>query len=465
MRWIALGGILVVACGSNPSASVDGAAGDALGEDAPLSDALAPDAFAADAPEIDAPVDASVDAPAFGPVRITVYGDQVPAVNVPVVFLDADDQLVATVMTDPQGFAEAAMGLGGSVTIVLEPRRRLVSYLQVEPGDQLVYGWPPPPTPSRIINVRVPTVVTATPRYRVQTGCGLSSTVGASGVGQIRLEGACVSTDIHVNAYDTAAYADRGSFFVAGAPMPLTGTLDLTGHAYSPASALTVTVTGVPASASSVSADVAARAGQHTFLAASTAGPRAVAGADISMSTVTLIPEAPTIGADELLVRTTLRASPAPTLTTSLTQKEVVAPGAVYQVDVATVQLPSIVDVPHLDGAGAVRWTEIPGGSAQWVTAGVRVSHSGMFETVEHVVLAPYQPGTVRFPQLPPPFTALNLSSQQNPVSWLIVGNTPGDYRAFRPVAFNSTDSGQSLLRNVGDRSVVRAGPEVVPVP
>jgi hypothetical protein len=75
-------------------------------------------------------------------VRLTI---RPPTANVPVVFLDADDNMVATVMTDAAGQAQATMAAGGSVTVIAGdggppaglPSTSLVTFLATKPGDEL----------------------------------------------------------------------------------------------------------------------------------------------------------------------------------------------------------------------------------------------------------------------------------------------------------------------------------------
>src|SRR5437660_3396965 len=113
--------VLLVACGKAPLEAVDAAS--------ESSDA----ASAGDA--------ASPDAVAPGPVSITVYDfGHAIAPGMVVVFLDANDQIVANTTTDANGVATAVMAPGGSVT-AQQPNRggtafemTLFTYLDVKPG-------------------------------------------------------------------------------------------------------------------------------------------------------------------------------------------------------------------------------------------------------------------------------------------------------------------------------------------
>jgi hypothetical protein len=125
------------------------------------------DGIALDADAV-APPDSDV-----GIVRVQYFGG-VPAGNA-VMFLNADSSLVLSTYTDPGGQANAFMRPGGSVTIVgaTSNPRRLFTWLDVKPGDELVLD-------RGAINdsgLAEPFVVTLDPAedaifYRLFTSCG-----------------------------------------------------------------------------------------------------------------------------------------------------------------------------------------------------------------------------------------------------------------------------------------------------
>lgn len=109
------------------------------GEVVTLADA-APDAVVYDA-------NTTPDVAVAGTVKVTVYdgNTSAPAVNVAVVFLNADGSVVLNTKSSGTGTAMAEMVAGGSVTAVVPDGAgfQILTSLDVAPGDEIVLGQEP----------------------------------------------------------------------------------------------------------------------------------------------------------------------------------------------------------------------------------------------------------------------------------------------------------------------------------
>ena len=223
--------LMLVGC-AGKSAPTDAGSMDAA-LDAGSEDAAMHDAAMADTSP---PMDAGDGTP--GPVRITLAFGGALAVDVPVVFWNADDSLVEIVRTDATGSAVATMRPGGSVSaLYTNPsgnQTSIYTMLGVKPGDELRVGHPDPVFSN--IDVLLPPSSGASARYSVRSRCGgvLSTPASAS----MRVLTGCSHGDLFVSATQgTSPYGDYGAFLLPD--VDFTGALDLTSHSYAPATPIT----------------------------------------------------------------------------------------------------------------------------------------------------------------------------------------------------------------------------------
>jgi hypothetical protein len=101
-----------------------------------------------------------------------------PIAGAPVVFQAFDNAVIADVVTDVQGRAEAAMPGGGNVSLLIDQvgtagdlHKGTFVWLGVKPGDVLEFGNPPPvaTTPVDVINLALPA---GNGGYSVRASCG-----------------------------------------------------------------------------------------------------------------------------------------------------------------------------------------------------------------------------------------------------------------------------------------------------
>src|SRR5690606_16085116 len=126
---------------------------------------------ASDAGSSDAgPADA--EPPATGLVELSAREDAGPKPGLDVYFLNPDGTLAAHTKTDAEGKASAMMQAHGSVTAVSDARglAAIVTFGDVVPGDQLVWGTPPRGTAFELV-VDVPADAEAT-SYSAFSPCG-----------------------------------------------------------------------------------------------------------------------------------------------------------------------------------------------------------------------------------------------------------------------------------------------------
>ncbi|MGN6103702.1 MAG: hypothetical protein ACTHU0_01230 [Kofleriaceae bacterium] len=199
-------------------------------------------------------------------VTLTISRGRAPQPGVEVHFQNADSSLVATVRTDENGVAAAAMDAGGFVTAVAPFDRlpqgvdatTLFSYAGVKPGDELKLN--DLSLPDLIgVDVRVPIEPSAS-RYVLHTSCNFGeydvsgssgSGSGSSGPGgQIELP-ACGTTDVLLETEDVDGIPDK-YLYLADVAVSEGGTIDLTGQAYRDVADVTYTYTHVPSGVSGV---------------------------------------------------------------------------------------------------------------------------------------------------------------------------------------------------------------------
>ena len=190
-------------------AAACGGGGDNGDGDAPAD----PDAAAVDAPgtAIDAPeveVDAAeIDAALPGPVTVTVRSGGVPVAGVAVVWTDAAGAVLAHEATSTAGEATEDVYAGSAVTLLATSPTAAVSvtYLGIEPGDQLDWTFEPPPAVRHgDVSVTLAGAQPTATRYRIQLGCTRFETttpaVAVTGV----LPPACLGSDQTIDVVATA---------------------------------------------------------------------------------------------------------------------------------------------------------------------------------------------------------------------------------------------------------------------
>ena len=143
-----------------------------------------------------------------GIVTVTVYDFYygAPAANLPVAFLDqyGNTELLAT--TNAQGVALAKVHADSSVTVGAGSLMRdasgditehVLTWLDVQPGDNLVAGRPMATTSYFSVDVTTPIDATAD-WYNVSTSCGSSSAY--SNLVSVEMSPGCSSTDVFISS-------------------------------------------------------------------------------------------------------------------------------------------------------------------------------------------------------------------------------------------------------------------------
>lgn len=228
--------LLTAACG-----------GDDGGADAAIPDAAIPDAAIPDA--------AVPDAALPGPVSLTMYGDGHPVADVDVVFGSADGTVVTHVQTGADGRASADLLAGGSVTALLHAGDQFtaITWADVEPGDQLVWGTPEVAGSVGMVQVSLPGVLAGASRYEVRLGCLTMETTDPTVAVSDLLTQKCLGSDQNIDVV-ALGFAANGALVgystdtevpaVAGGLTAVT--LDAWTTAVDP---LTMTLHGAPAAA------------------------------------------------------------------------------------------------------------------------------------------------------------------------------------------------------------------------
>ena len=221
--------------------------------------------------------DAPPDAPTPGVVTVTVTLQGSAAEGVPVYFQNADNSVVSSTTTGPDGTATATMAPGGFAT-VLEPVQSLPTlrgagsgsvsqvngqvldtFSGVKPGDNLHVDVDPivPDSQSITFDITIPTdPASPNTEYFIGTTCGSTfvdfggGALVTSNVEQISLFGPCsngsgATADFIVQSFDDSGN-QLNSFFAPGVAIPDGGEVDLTGT-YTADATQTFKLTNVPA--------------------------------------------------------------------------------------------------------------------------------------------------------------------------------------------------------------------------
>lgn len=336
--------------------------------------------------------DGAGDAPR-GVVQLTVYGDGALMPNVPVVFLDATDAVVAQMVTDTQGVASTTMAAGGSVTAVLpgmtEPASpHVFTYLDVKPGDHLVLGTPTP------IATTAPLTLpsyTGAASYRVTISCGAATPTLVSAT--------CSPVSFYVAAQDdmmrTLAW-----FYVPAVVVMQDIAIDLSNHSYEPPSEVLVTINGVPSTVGAFSIEGAVAVGDFTFASVESAAAPSTG----SQRTGILALPAVT-GADTIIM---------PNLQNATTKDKqtfyVRAPFATTSsIDVSTPPTPWFKGASGDVTTNEIRISEEGSGTTDVASVQLRVERS-FDDFYWWMVAGPYTPTKLRLPKLSGSFEQFNLA-------------------------------------------------------
>jgi hypothetical protein len=271
-----------------------------------------------DAADHDAvPADAEVpDADPSGPVTITVTSEGNPIPGIDVLFSDPAGAEVSIQTTDAQGRATEVVLPGSAATIaVMIPGGAgngyaAISWLGVEPGDDLVWQFDPPqPTVYGDLSVTLPGAHGGATSYELHTGCGTFSVPdpGVPATGALMSD--CLGSDTNI---DVLAYAlDSANQPIAyshdtDVPAVSGGTTSVTLGAWQTTfDPLTVTLTGAPAAATGAGLETTLFADGIGF-----AGPGG--GGGFTAGTATLQSGYPTGFAERLVYSTFIQLGPNP---------------------------------------------------------------------------------------------------------------------------------------------------------
>src|ERR1051326_8310212 len=115
-------------------------------------------------------IDASPDAPGID-TTVTLTRNDIPDVNQPVAFQNADGTVLALVMTDPSGVATAKLAEHATVS-VLQPFQ-VSTFIDVPPGDHLTLVTYDDVAPTQQVTVAFPTDPNPTvTNHVVKVACG-----------------------------------------------------------------------------------------------------------------------------------------------------------------------------------------------------------------------------------------------------------------------------------------------------
>ncbi len=355
-------------------------------------------------------------------------------INASAIFLDRDDSVVAIERTDSQGRASAVMNPGGSLVVVWLRRggERISSevhyYLGVKPGDDIQIGGPWEGRSAPRVDVLLPT---APPNavYRVRARCGGGSANGPR-FQMNRLAG-CDAGDLFVTSGSSVIpFEDYGSFLVRD--VDFTGDIDLSAESFVPASLTTQTLLNTlePMEIATSWMSVRDRSGWLSTM--NRGSSTSYLGA--LHPTATKTTRIPPIETDQLLVDTTLFGELGGPVTTRRVI-ESVAFTTEYSLDVATIDIPFVLEDASLDARGDISWREGPG-EAEWVRAHIVTMRD--VDTINRYMRAPHQGRSrLALPQLPEEYAWYNpLDGDDNHTRFFVLGTAPGGYDTVRQLNY-----------------------------
>jgi hypothetical protein len=213
-----------------------------------------------DAPP-DAEIDAPVDAPTMGTATITVRGMGNPVMGVNIVWNDPTGAVQTSETTDATGMASETIMTGSSVSIFVTvnggttTRFITITYLAIEPNDNLVWEFDgPPPVTSTTATITLPGVQVGATSYDVSAGCVETTVNSVVQPVTLVIPTACLGSDTNIDIVATARDTNGAPLSYDTARAAVTGattnvTLDAWQTTYAP---LTYTLTNPPADATGV---------------------------------------------------------------------------------------------------------------------------------------------------------------------------------------------------------------------
>ena len=391
-------------------------------------------------------------------VALTITNLGLPVPNVTVYFVNADDTLVKSAVTDATGTASAVMAAGGSVTAidpfaVVNPVRpspaggvnipELRSFLGVKPGDHLFL------TRAAIDDVVVPLNVplaTDANVYDLYSTCGTQFGItpgGGSGSGtSATLENCHGGADIAI----LARFHGEGDSNVAGLyhadATVLNGyEINLTGDSYQALADLTFMFTSAPDANLTVTHAPLAKHG-------------AIGPFPVQMSGPSGALQEPTMtGVTKAVVDLQL---------TLNSDHEVIDWGSyttAYTLDLDDLLLAEI-NAPSFDAAaGKVLWTEGTGATPDVTVVGLQAQRTEpIFKTWHWKLAAAHPAGEIKLPRLPTDvFDWIPAEGEVMLLDPVTSGKVPGGYDAVRAHIFDVADSGRfgDLVAGASGRVVI----------
>jgi len=386
-----------------------------------------------------------------GPVTITVALDGQLAPDLPVVFQNADDSVVAIETTDASGTATATMAPGGSLSLIIARpgHDSILSVLGVRPGDHIRFGRPDPVFSE--IDLLLPPTSEPNPRYVVLSRCGGSFPLPTTPNARFRRLDGCTNADVVVGlAQNGLPFQDYGAFAVAN--VDLSGSvIDLSAAPFAPPTPVSLTLTNTPPTI----------IGGDTGLAATTptAGVWLQGGVGDSIAryegaitpTANDTAKIPDIGASHIQARTNVLFTSAQGRTSVLYVYETVAVAATYALDIASLSIPIMTQPATLDASAVVTWSQTAG-AADWIEGYFRSRRETT--VLDRIVWAPHQGSSLALPVLPEPHAAHNPRPGDSPeILYFRLADGPGGYDAYR-----NFDGDRVLF----ERSLWNAGERIV---
>ena len=346
-------------------------------------------------------------------VTLTVLKDGAPAVGVAVYFLDTNDSVVLSDVTNQSGVVRADMEGGGSVTAVNPftpppaPRPaidELRTFVGVKPGDHLALTRTTPVAST--FTLQVPSVGGETPdtSYGVVTNCGTGN-LAPSGDGsppsaQIALadcaDGVADLVIVATVPPPPGVTAPGGSsvreMFQPGAalPGPQSGAvMDMSGASWNEPTRVPFTYLHAPAAPMTALYWIRNRGNLGPF----PVGLLGSAGA-------TFVPDgAVSTGVTHVVVDTHVEPTGGAVGAHDVIDWGLAGPS--YRLDLDGVLLPDLLSRPSFDAvSNSVIWSEdTAGATADLTSAAIQVNRGGRRWHWE--IVAPYQPGQIVFPRLP----------------------------------------------------------------
>jgi hypothetical protein len=352
-------------------------------------------------------------------VSLAVINQGVPAIGVPVYFLDADGSLASATVTDDSGSASAVVTAGGSVTAIRPFTTRpaptataigdgdeLRTFLAVKPGDHLVLSRAATDSVTVVFDGAAPDGGNSDTSYQLVSTCGdgiHTLSPGSSSNGSESPDpGATLDLAGCHGAADIAVVASGGgldgplSLFHAGASVPPGPPVpvNLRGDAYTDASLVTFSY----ASAPDAPIDVL-----HWPIV--TKGPLGPYAATVAAGTTEVTAGTTEVTIPEATVPATMEVIDS-SFQVNLNRHEVIDWGPYakdYAVDLSPsdVLLRESIDGPTFDiPTRKLAWTEATAGATPDLSvAAIQVTRGDA--TWRWEIAAPYSSSGIAFPQLP----------------------------------------------------------------